>query len=210
MEYVELTFRTIILYFLVLLVFRFMGKREVGELSLLDLVVFILIAEVAAIAIEDLEQPFFLATLPIFLLFIIQYLNAVFILKNKPLRDLVDGDPTVIIRNGQILEQEMKQQHYNLDDLFQQLREQGISSIRSIQFAYLEPSGKLSVFLEERPFVLPLIVDGYVDEKHLKMIRKDRDWLIAELGKRRIYDVEQVFYACYENEQLFVQCKSLK
>ena len=210
MEYVELTVRTIILYFLVLLVFRFMGKREVGELSLLDLVVFILIAEVAAIAIEDLEQPFFLATLPIFLLFIIQYLNAVFILKNKPLRDLVDGDPTVIIRNGQILEQEMKRQHYNLDDLFQQLREQGISSIRNIQFAYLEQSGKLSVFLEETPFVLPLIVDGYVDEKHLKMIRKDRDWLIAELGKQHIYDVEQVFYACYENKQLFVQCKTLK
>lgn len=210
MEYVELTVRTIILYFLVLLVFRFMGKREVGELSLLDLVVFILIAEVAALAIEDLEQPFLLATLPIFLLFIIQYLNAVFILKNKPLRDLIDGDPTVIIRNGLILEQEMRRQHYNLDDLFQQLREQGISSVRSIQFAYLEPSGKLSVFLEERPFVLPLIVDGYVDEKHLKMIRKDRDWLIAELGKKRIYDVEQVFYACYENEQLFVQCKSLE
>lgn len=102
MEYLQLGGRTLALYVIVLLVFRFMGKREVGELSLLDLVVYVLIAEVAALAIEDLSRPFLLAVLPIFLLFTIQYLNAMFILKNKPLRDIVDGDPTIIIRNGQI------------------------------------------------------------------------------------------------------------
>lgn len=209
MDYIQLAVRTIAIYLIVLLIFRFMGKREVGELSLLDLVVFVLIAEVAALAIEDLERSFLLGLLPIFLLFIIQYLNAVFILKNKPLRDLVDGDPTIVIRNGRIVEQEMKRQHYNLDDLFQQLREQGISSVRSIQYAYLEPSGKLSVFLDDEPFILPLIVDGFVDEKHLKLIQKDRDWLFNELAKQQIYDVQQVFYACYENNMLFVQCKTL-
>lgn len=209
MDYIELAARTLGLYFIVLLVFRFMGKREVGELSLLDLVVYVLIAEVAALAIEDLDRSFLLAVLPIFLLFIIQYLNAIFILKNKPLRDLVDGDPTIVIRHGQIIEEEMKRQHYNLDDLFQQLREQGISSVRSVQYAYLEQSGKLSVFLNDVPFILPLIVDGYVDEKHLKLIKKDRTWLLDELAKQHIYDVEQVFYACFENDELFVQCKTL-
>ena len=210
MDYLHLGVRTLVLYVIVLLIFRFMGKREVGELSLLDLVVFVLIAEVAALALDDLERPFMLALLPILLLFIIQYLNAIFVLKNKPLRDLVEGDPTIIIRNGQILEQQMKRQHYNLDDLFQQLREQGISSVRSIQYAYLEQSGKLSVFMDDKPFILPLIVDGYVDEKHLKLIGKDRDWLIDKLAKQKIYDVQQVFYACYEDDQLFVQCKTLK
>ncbi|MER2000274.1 MAG: DUF421 domain-containing protein [Lysinibacillus sp.] len=209
MDYIQLAVRTIALYFIVLIIFRLMGKREVGELSLLDLVVFVLMAEVAAIAIDDLDRPFLLAVFPIVLLFVIQYLNAMFILKNKPLRDLVDGDPTIVIKNGQIVEKEMKRQHYNLDDLFQQLREQGISSIRSIQYAYLEQSGKLSVFLDDEPFILPLIVDGFVDEKHLKLIQKDREWLLNELAKQQIYDVEQVFYACFENNSLFVQCKTL-
>lgn len=210
MDYLLISGRTILLYIIVLLVFRFMGKREVGELSLLDLVVYVLIAEVAALALEDLERPFMLAIFPIALLFIIQYTNAVFILKNKPLRDIVDGDPTMVIRNGIILEQEMRKQHYNLDDLFQQLREQGISSVQSIQYAFLEQSGKLSVFQKDVPFILPLIVDGYIDEKHLRLIQKDKNWLIDQLTAQKIYDVDQVFYACYENNQLFVQCKTLQ
>lgn len=210
MDYFLIAGRTILVYIIVLLVFRFMGKREVGELSLLDLVVYVLIAEVAALALDDLKRPFTLAIVPIGLLFLIQYMNALFILKNKPLRDAVDGDPTMVIRNGFILEEEMRKQHYNLDDLFQQLREQGISSVQSIQYAFLEQSGKLSVFQKDRPFILPLIVDGYIDKKHLKLIQKDTDWLIEQLTAQRIYDVKQVFYACYENEKLFVQCKSLQ
>lgn len=200
-----------VVYVLVLVIFRLMGKREVGELSLLDIAVYVLIAEVASLAVEDLDRPFFISILPIIILFIIQYLNALFILKNKKVRDVVDGDPSIIIRNGIILENAMKKQRYNLDDLFQQLRENQVGSIQSVDYAFLEPSGKLSVFLKgDDPFVLPLIIDGYIDKKHLKLIGQSETWLENELRAQRIYNVKDVFYACYENNQLYVQLKSRK
>ena len=210
-DFLAIGFRTIILYFIVLFVFRLMGKREVGELSLLDFAVYVLIAEVASLAIDNLDQPLLLHIVPIVLLFIIQYLNALFILKNKKMRDAIDGDPTIIIRDGVIVEAEMRKQRYNLDDLFQQLREQGISSVQNVAYAFLEQSGKLSVFEKgNEPFILPLVVDGYVDEKHLMFIGKERKWLEDMLRDEGIYTTDDVFYCCYENEKLHYQLKSRK
>ena len=210
-DFLIISFRTILLYFIVLFVFRLMGKREVGELSLLDFAVYVLIAEVASFAIDDIDQPLILAILPIVLLFIIQYLNALFILKNKKMRDAIDGDPTIIIRDGVIIESEMRRQRYNLDDLFQQLREQGISSVQNVAYAFLEQSGKLSVFQKgSEPFILPLIVDGYVDEKHLMFIGKERKWLEDMLRNEGIYTTDDVFYCCYESEKLHYQLKARK
>lgn len=210
-EFLIIVGRTIVVYLLVLVIFRLMGKREVGELSLLDIAVYVLIAEVAALAIEDMERSFLLSIVPVIILYIIQYLNAYFILKNKQLRDVVDGDPSIIIRNGIIVEDVMVKQRYNLDDLFQQLRENQVSSVRSVAYAFLEPSGKLSIFLKDaEPFVLPLIVDGYVDKKHLKLINRTEEWLEQQLRMQHILNVKDVFYACYENDSLYVQLKNRK
>ncbi|MEC1178316.1 DUF421 domain-containing protein [Metasolibacillus meyeri] len=210
-EYLMIIVRTLFVYFLVLFVFRVMGKRELGELSILDVAVYVLIAEVAALALEDVDKPFFKSILPILLLFSIQYINAIFILKNKRLRDVIDGDPTIVVRDGVILENAMVKQRYNLDDLFQQMREQGVSSVQTISFAFLEQSGKLSIYLKDGPaFVLPIIVDGYLDLKHLRLIGKTEEWLEDELRAQGIYSVKRVFYACYEDGKLYVQLKSRK
>lgn len=207
--YLLIITRTIIVYLLVLIIFRLMGKREVGELSILDIAVYVLIAEVASLSIDNLDRSFVLSIVPIIVLYAIQYLNAVVILKNKRLRDVVDGDPSIIIRNGLIVEDVMVKQRYNLDDLFQQLRENQVSSIQSVAYAFLEPSGKLSIFLKDaEPFILPLIVDGYVDKKHLKLLNRSEEWLEQELRKQHILNVKDIFYACYENDSLYVQLKS--
>ncbi len=203
--------RTLILYIIVIIVFRVMGKREVGELSLVDFAIYVLIAEVGALALEDLNKPFLLAVVPIFVLLIVQYINSLVILNNKPVRDVIDGDPTIVIRDGLIVEAEMRKNRYNLDDLFQQLREQGITSVQSVAFAFLEPSGKLSVFEKGKgPFVLPIIIDGYVDQKHLLLIGKDQKWLDDELRSQGIYTPDVVFYASYENRKLHIQLKARK
>lgn len=210
-EYLLIITRTIIVYILVLIIFRLMGKREVGELSLLDIVIYVLIAEVATFSIEDLERSFILSIIPVVVLYAIQYFNAYVILKNKRIRDVVDGDPSIVIRNGIIMEDVMVKQRYNLDDLFQQLRENQVSSIQSVAYAFLEPSGKLSIFLNDsEPFILPLIIDGYVDKKHLKLINRSEEWLEQELRKQHILNVRDVFYACYENDSLYVQLKKRK
>lgn len=207
--YWEILFRTIFLYIFVLIVFRLMGKREVGELSIMDLVVFVLIAECVAFALEDLKKPIFQHIFPIIILLAIQYLNSLLTLKNKKVRDLIDGDPSLIVRDGVINQEEMRKQRYNLDDLFQQMREERIGSVQQIEYAFLEPSGKLSIFLkDDAPLIFPLIVDGYIIDRHLTFIQKDRDWLIKSLKKEGYENIDEIFYCCYEDSELHVQLKS--
>lgn len=201
-------FRTCFLYVFILIIFRLMGKREVGELSVIDLVVSILMAEVAAFALDDFESPLFNVILPIIILFFIQITSAYFSLKSKKFRDLVDGDPVLLIRDGVLLESEMRKQRYNLDDLCQQLRENGTASVTDIAYAYLEPSGNLSVYKkDEKAFVYPLITDGDIQDRHLKILHKDIDWLMAELAKNNIQDSRTVFFCVWEDNRLHIQLK---
>jgi uncharacterized membrane protein YcaP (DUF421 family) len=201
-------FRTFFLYFLILIVLRVMGKREVGELGVLDVVVFIIMAEVAAVGIEDPKNKLFHSVLPILILLVIQLITSYISLKSKKFRDLVDGDPSVIIRNGIIVEDEMRRQRYNLDDLFQQLREQQIGSVREVTYAFLEPSGNLSVFTKEdtQP-VLALISDGVIQNRHIEIVGISEQQLINELNKLGIADIKHVFYCSYEKGTFQFQLK---
>lgn len=207
-EYLVLLYRTIFLYVLILVVFRLMGKREVGELGLSDIVVYVIIAEVASFAIDDPNRPLLKAVFPIVILLIIQYTNALIVLKNKRIRNFIDGNPSLIILDGELQQEEMRRQRYNLDDLMQQLREQSVTSLQSVAFAFLEQSGKLSVFLkDDGPFILPLVMDGVVDNKHLRMIGKDADWLMHELALLGYTSVENIFFCVLEDGKLHVQLK---
>jgi len=207
-EYLIIIFRTCFIYVFILIIFRLMGKREVGELSVIDLVVSILMAEVAAFALDDFENPLMNAILPIIMLFFIQIGSAYLSLKNKKFRDLVDGDPVLLIKDGVILEKEMRKQRYNLDDLCQQLRENGTASVTEVAYAYLEPSGNLSVYeKDEKAFVYPLIIDGDIQERHLKLLHKDAEWLMSELTKNNITDSKTVFFCIWEENRLHIQLK---
>ncbi|MCG7345034.1 DUF421 domain-containing protein [Sporosarcina sp. ACRSL] len=201
-------YRTILLYVFVLIVLRVMGKREVGELSVIDVVVFVIMAEVVAVAVESPDKKLLHSIFPVLLLLGIQLLTSYLSLKSKKFRDIVDGDPTLIIHDGIIQEEQMRKQRYNLDDLFQQLREQQIGSIRDVSYAYLEPSGNLSVFTKENTQpVLALISDGVIQSRHVQMIGKSDDWLIQELKERGVNGVEQIFYCSYEEGELYFQLK---
>lgn len=134
------------MYFFIILVYRIMGKKEVGQLSIVDLIVSILIAELVALAIEAKKNIFY-SIIPISLLVVIQILMSYISLKSVKFRYLVDGKPTVIIKNGKLNFTEMSKIRYSLDDLITQLRLQGIKSIEKIKYAILENNGSLSVFL---------------------------------------------------------------
>lgn len=200
--------RTVFLYVFILVVLRVMGKREVGELSVIDVVVFVIMAEVVAFALESPDKNLFLSIIPILILLAIQLISSYISLKSKKFRDLVDGDPTVIIRHGEIIEEEMRRQRYNLDDLFQQLREQQVGSIRDVTFAFLEPSGNLSVFTkEETQPVLALISDGVIQNTHVEIIGKTEDWLRKELKSQGVNKIEEIFYCSLEGNKLEFQLK---
>jgi len=201
--------RTLFLYWLILVVLRLMGKREVGELSIFDLVVFLLITEVAAFALDDPKSNLIHAIVPMIILLIIQICVSYFSLKSKKFRDVMEGKPSIIMKDGIIVEKEMRKQRYNLDDLLQQLREQQIGSIQTVSYAFLEPSGNLSVFKkEEEQYVFPLIIDGDIQNGHLERIGKNVKWLKEELEKLSIVDEKKIFYCSYENEELYIQLKT--
>nr|WP_295969658.1 DUF421 domain-containing protein [uncultured Bacillus sp.] len=203
--------RTLLLYFVILFVFRLMGKREIGELSVFDLVVNIMIAEMAVIAIDEKDFSLINSVAPILLLMIIQIVMSHLSLKSKKFREIVDGSPTVIINQGKIDEEAMRKQRYNFDDLLQQLREKDIRNIVDVEFAILEPSGKLSVFEKEDnqadgEITLPLIIDGTIQRDHLQTIKKTEDWLLQELKKRGFEekDIRNISLCSYQNNQLYV------
>jgi uncharacterized membrane protein YcaP (DUF421 family) len=211
MEYVTIIARTLFLYVLILVIFRLMGKREIGELSILDLVVFIMIAESAVVGIENTEKPLLHTILPMGLLMAIQIMLATASLKSKKLRELIDGKPSILIENGKINEQEMKKQRYNFDDLLTQLREKNISNLADVEFAVLEPSGKLSVFEKDNKkqstLHLPLIIDGYVQERHLKVLDKTNLWLRQELKKLGYQNIKDISFCSYDNGVFYIDLK---
>jgi uncharacterized membrane protein YcaP (DUF421 family) len=210
--------RTIFLYFVILLTFRFMGKRKIGQLSLVDLVVNIMIAELCVLAIEQPQAPMSRTITPIVLLLSIQVLMALFTLKSQSFRHLIDGKPATIIKNGEIDEQQMRKQRYNFDDLMVQLREQNVRSVGDVEFAFLEIDGKLSVIkkdptptpdthfeqaLNPDPLPLPLVLDGVIQKKHLQTLGKNPFWLRQELKRIGYKEIKNISYCILDENGTF-------
>ncbi len=201
--YLKIISKTLFLYFFIIFVYRIMGKKEVGKLGIVDLIVSILIAELAALSIEEYNGSILVSVIPILCLVVVQVLFGYIGLKSEKIRKLLDGSPCVIIKNGKLNFKEMVKLRYSLDDLVSQLREQGIMNIEDVNYAVLENNGKLSVFKEERNYPLPLILDGKIDYNVLKEIKKDEKWINNILNKNNI-TLNNVFYAFYTKEKTFI------
>ncbi len=200
-------FRTIFFYSLVVLSYKIMGKREVGELGVFDFIISMLISQLIAISIENYKDPIWFVIVPAVTLVSFQVIFAKLSLKSNKFRDILDGKESVIIANGKLNFNEMAKQKYNLNDLLLQLRDKDIRTIEEVDYAILETNGKLSVFKKQDDnndiFPLPLILDGIIEEKNLKYINKTRKWLKTELDKKKI-QIENVFYAFYKNKEIYI------
>ena len=207
MDYFIVLYRTILFYIIITVLYRFMGKREIGQLGIVDLIVSILIAELAAISIDNREESIFLAIIPIVILVLIQVGMAYYSLKNAKVRDAFDGVPSVMINRGKINFKEMVKQRYNIDDLLTQLREQHVRSIEEVDYAILETSGKLSVFTKKNKkfgdYPLPLILDGDIQIQTLDAIGKTRNWLEKTLEEEKVV-LKDIFYAFYKEKNIFI------
>lgn len=208
MDYIIIVVKTFLYYILVAAIFRVMGKREVGQLGTFDLVVFVLIAELVAMGIEH-KANFILHIIPVFLLVILQVSISKLSLKNTKFRNLMDGKPIAIIKNGVINIKDMVDQRYTLDDLLLQLREKDIRSLDEVEYAILENNGKLSVFKkgEDSTYPMPIILDGEIEYENLYNINKNKKWLYNILEKKKI-NLEDVFYAFNKKDELYIIKKS--
>lgn len=195
--------RTGISYALLVILMKFMGKREVGQLSLFDLLILLSIVDIMVLGIENFEKNFFFSLLPMIFLAIIQRLIALMVLYLPKLRRLLDGEETMIIKKGKLQIKAMKKQRYNMEDLLLQLRQKNIRSVDEVEYAFLETNGRLSVFTYEKNkegiFPLPLIISGDINKNNLKIIEKGEEWLIKELKKLGINDTKNIFCAIYQN-----------
>ena len=200
-------FRTVLFYFLVLIAYKIMGKREVGELGVFDFIISMLISQLIAICIENYKDPIWFVIVPTLILVLFQIVFSFLSLKSNKFRDILDGKESVIISNGKLNFSEMKKQKYNLNDLLLQLRDKGIRTIEEVDYAILETNGKLSVFQKQddnnNVFPLPLVLDGVIEENNLKFINKTRKWLNNELSKKKI-NLDNIFYAFYKDDDIYV------
>jgi uncharacterized membrane protein YcaP (DUF421 family) len=226
----SMVLRTAFMYAFILVVMRLMGKREIGKLSVLDLIVSFMIADISAMVIEQANQTLMQAIIPIATLMIFQILMSILMLKSKKWRSLVEGEPILVIKNGKILDKAMAKARYNLDDLLMQLREKNIPDVADVEFAFLETSGKLSIFPKAektpatkadtkpkqdrlKPFEMPrvIIMDGKVQENVLHEIGQTRFWLKNQIHKRGFKDFKEIFYASIDDKgKLFIDPKDKK
>lgn len=200
-------FRTVLFYFLVVIAYKIMGKREVGELGVFDFIISMLISQLIAICIENYKDPIWFVIVPTLILVLFQIVFSFLSLKSNKFRDILDGKESVIISKGKLNFSEMKKQKYNLNDLLLQLRDKGIRTIEEVDYAILETNGKLSVFQKQddnnNVFPLPLVLDGVIEENNLKFINKTRKWLNNELSKKKI-NLDNIFYAFYKDDDIYV------
>lgn len=208
MELLTVLFRTMFFYFFVLISYRIMGKREIGQLGVIDLIISMLIAELVAISIEETESSIFLTIIPIALLVLLEIIFAFISIKSRKFRTIFDGKPSLIICNGKINYKEMVKQRYSLDDLLIGLRQKEIKDIDMVEYAFLEPNGELSVFKYnffkmKSPYPVALILDGCIQSEVLKHIHKSKEWLESELASKNLLP-KDIFYAFYKNKKIYI------
>lgn len=204
----ETVFRTLFFYFIIVIAYRIMGKREVGQLGIIDLIISILIAELVAIGIEKINQSIWMTLLPLIVLVFLEVLLGYLSVKSRKINKLFGGKATVIISNGKIVYKNLINQRYSLDDLLLELRKNSIPSIEDVEYALLETNGELSIFPYntfkiKSSLPLPFIIEGIIQEDVLKEINKSKIWVKSLLDSNSL-DLDNIFYAIYQKNHVYV------
>lgn len=204
--------RTIITYILVVVAVRIMGKRQVGQLEPGELVVTLMISDLATIPLSHVSIPLLHGIIPILTLIVAEATLSFFDLKSRKFRKLVSGTPIIIIKDGKVCEKEMEKLRFNFDDLLEMLRMQGSTDINEIKYAILETSGNLSIIQKTRaktedikylgiPFMF--VCDGDISQKALELYGKNIEWLKKHLDGTQIKDV--LYAGVDENGKFYFQ-----
>jgi len=192
--------RTILLYLVLIAVVRLMGKRQIGQMEPSEFVVTMLVANLAAIPMQDGGIPLFSGFVPIVTVLGVELVLSALSMKNMTVRKILCGKPVILIENGNILQKNLKKTRITLDELTGHLREKDVLSLQSVQYAILETNGNLSVFpypkekpasakeagvqVEKQSLPITIVSDGELLKKNLQKSRKDLRWVEKQLKKR--------------------------
>ena len=219
--------RTLIIYAVVVIVMRCMGKRQIGQLQPFEFVVAIMISDLATIPMQNLNESLLRGIVPILTLLSGQLFLSFLTIKSYRARNIICGTPKILIENGKIIERNLINEVYNLSDLLEQLRIKNIPNISDVEFAILETNGELSIIpksqkrqitpedlnisTEYEGIPLPLVIDGKLIDLNLKKLNLTKEWLNSELQKFDIPSYKDAFFVSLQtNGSLFFQKKSRK
>ena len=200
--------RTIILYLVLIAVVRMMGKRQIGQMEPSEFVVTMLVANLAAIPMQDGAIPLYSGFIPIVTILGVELVLSALSMKNVRFRRILCGKPVILIENGNILQKNLKKTRVTLDELTGHLREKDVLDLQSVQYAILETNGNLSVFpypkekpasakeagiqVKKQALPITIISDGFLMEKNLKKANKDVGWVKRVLHQHQA-TVEQTW-----------------
>ena len=218
--------RVIILYILVLIIMRLMGKREIGQMQPFELVIAIMIADLASIPMADIGIPLSNGIIPILALLLLQLLISIINVKSIKLRKFICGSPSILIYRGKIQEKTLKKEKITINELEERLRQNNVFSFGDVEYAILETSGQVTVIqkpnkknltpedlglnLEYEGIPYDLVIDGKVMNQNLKSIGKDYNWLKKQTEKFNIKPEEALIVTFNGKEQIFCQAKEKK
>lgn len=211
--------RTTILYLAVVVSVRLMGKRQIGELQPTELVITILLSEIAAIPIQNNTIPLINSLVPLMLLVGFEILSSVIGIKSVRFRKVTDGNPFIIIKNGEIDQKKLKELRLSTDDVMSALRQKDVFDLADVEYAVMETNGAVSVLLksENRPatlgdlnikpqkdsgFLYPLIVDGKIMGSHIKEAGFSQKKLSAALNSYRVTQSEVLLLTVDKNGKI--------
>ncbi len=218
--------RVSIIYLVVLIVMRLMGKREISQMQPFELVIAIMIADLASVPMADTGIPIFNGIIPILALLLFQLIISLINLKSITLRKIICGKPRMLIYRGKIDDGALKKEKITINELQERLRQNNIFSIGDVEYAILETSGQISVIqkpekrttIPEDFNILPdyegipydLIIDGKVMHENLQAIGRDERWLKREVEKFKIKPEEALIVTYDGKGQIFCQKKEIK
>ena len=216
-------FRAIVLYLIVLVVMRLMGKREIGQLQPFELAISIMIADLASIPMTEIGIPIFNGIVPILGLLVMHLILSLINLKSFKAREIICGKPSILIYRGKINEKELKKERFTINELEERLRGNNVVNLGDVEYAILETSGQVTVIQKpEKRNTIPedfnivpeyegipydLVVDGKVMNKNLKAIGKNYNWLKKQVEKFDIKPEEALVVTIDGKGQIFCQKK---
>ena len=207
MEYFYLILRVLAVFLLTMIIIRILGKREIGELSIFDLVVLLMIADLGSIGIDE-SKKFLLSILCLLILLVLQKIFSYLTIRFSKLRNVLEGNPRIIIYNGLIDLTAMRKEKYTIDDLLTQIRDKKIMDISEVRLAILETNGTLSVFRKEKysKSRLPIILSGDFCEENLRYLDLNKNDIFLFFKANKI-DIKRIIYASYDTNQVFFYLK---
>lgn len=211
MQLIIIILRTFFFYFFILVILRVMGKKVVGQLSINDFIISILISDLVVLGIEKYDTPSIYVILPILILLFLELASSYISLKSNKIRNFLEGKPVLIINRGIINYKEMIKQKYTLDNLLYELRKRSIKDINEVEYAVLENDGSLNIFKYNfidlnQTYPLPLILDGVIQDDTLDYIGKSRTWINNYLKENQV-NKNNIFYAFYKNKNIYIITK---